>query len=84
MPNPAVRHPLRYLAVRRPLRGQPGIGENDLPVVPGRPAVRPRFRFTNIPDPEAVVEPRDEGPESLEGAAVVDLGYGRCAEGEEI
>ena len=88
VPNLAVRQPdrhtLRYLAVRRPLRGQLGIGENDLPAVPGRPAMRLRFLFTNIPDPEAVVEPRGAGPESLEGAEVVDLAYGRCGEGEEI
>ena len=88
VPNLAVRQPdrhtLRYLAVRRPLRGQLGIGENDLPAAPGRSAMRLRFRFTNIPDPEAVVEPRGAGPESLEGAEVVDLAYGRCGEGEEI
>ena len=65
-------------------RGEGGPSPLPSPAAPGRPTTRLRFRLTNIPDPEAVAEPRAEGPEPLERAEVVDLAYGRCGEGEEI
>ena len=77
-------HTLRYLAVRRPLRGALGIGANDFPAVAGRPAMRVRFLFTNMPHPEAAGKAETEGPGPLGGAAVVELANGRCGEGEEI
>ena len=93
-------HVLRYVGVRRPLRGALGLGENDLPATSGRPAMRLRFVFTNIPDPEekagkgAGGQRAGSGREAESGweqrlspavgPAVVELYYGRCGEGEEI
>ena len=93
-------HVLRYLAVRRPLRGELGLGENDLPASSGRGAMRLRLLFTNIPDPEEKVRAGAGGQRSgsgrgaaagweqrlspEDGSAVVDLYYGRCGQGEEI
>lgn len=93
-------HVLRYLVVRRPLRGELGLGENDLPATSGRGAMRLRLMFTNIPDPEEKVGVGAGGRRSgsgraaaagwegrllpEEGSAVVELYYGRCGEGEAI
>ncbi len=76
---------LRYLAVRRAAPGNLGLGKDMMPARGGRPAMRLRLLFTNIPAPEAAT-PKD-GEERLppaSGSQVLKLANGRCGEGEEI
>ena len=75
---------LRYVALLHPLPGQLGLGTNELTPGKGRPAMRLRLLFTNIPDPEE--EPTADKHERLpplSGAEVMRLLNGRCGEGED-
>ena len=89
VPSGVCRHrdrdTLRYLAVRRAAPGDLGLGQNVMPARGGRPAMRVRLLFTNIPSPEEKAKKDGERrlpPES--GGQVLALANGRCGEGEEI
>ncbi len=61
------RDTLRYLAVRQAAPGDLGLGKKVMPVRGGRPAMRVRLLFTNIPWPE---EKAQEEKASQDGASV--------------
>ena len=62
-----------------------GLGKDVMPARRGRPAMRLRLLFTNIPAPEEKA-PKDGGERlpPASGSRVLKLANGRCGEGEEI
>ena len=72
---------VRYIAVRRELPGELGVGEGGLPHREGKPACATRVAVTNIPAPG---DGRSDGlgPAPQEAQAVLELLNGRCGDAE--
>ena len=77
-------HVMRFVATRRELPGELGIGLDDIPARGGRPAYRVRCYFTNIPAPDATAAERAGDLEPREGEEIVRLAHERCGQGEAV
>lgn len=72
---------LRYVATRRALPGELGVGHDDRPAGDGAPAYRCRVYLTNLAYPGAPGE--GAGP-AMEASEVVRFAHERCGHGEEV